>query len=141
MASGAGAEYVDRERWAHAGGGGILRQRKAADAGSEEDDRNLCDEDERSGAEEEPGCRALGTRCDLGGVENVAGVAADDQHRRAGGRVYGAGRKDRAAAPCGGEDRYAAGAGHDGGRYPGETEGSPGAARVRRHRGEYERRV
>ena len=53
----------------------------------------------------------------------------------------GPGRQDRAAAPRGGQDRHAPGARHDRRRHARETEGAPGQARLRRHRGQHDRRL
>src|SRR5205807_903164 len=78
---------------------------------------------------------------ELGRFAAAARVAADHQHRRAGRRLHGSGGQDRAAAPGRCQDRHAPGAGHDRERYPRQAQGAPRQARLRRHRGQHERRL
>ena len=73
--------------------------------------------------------------------ERAARVAADGQHRGAGRRLHRPGRQDHPAAPRRGEDRPAPRARHEEGRRRRGAEGAPREARLRRHRGERDRRL
>src|SRR5436305_1580232 len=83
----------------------------------------------------------LGARRELGGGARAPRVAPHGQHRGSGRRLHRPGRQDHPAAPRGGEARPAARARHDGGRVAGGVQGAPRLARVRRHRGQHDRRV
>ena len=73
--------------------------------------------------------------------ERAARVAADGEHRGAGRRLHRAGRQDDPAAPRGGQDRPAPGARHEEGRRRRRAQGASREARLRRHRGERDRRL
>ncbi len=141
LAPGAGAQHARQGRRPHPGGGGVLREGAAAVGRAEEDGRGARRQDRRGDPQEEPRRAALGARCELGRVADAARVAAHHQHRGPGGRLHRPGRQDGAAAPRGGQDRHAASARHDRRRHARQTQGTPGQARLRRHRGQHVRRL
>ena len=125
LAPGAGAQHAGQGGRPHARGGRILRAGEALDRRAEEDDRRPRRQDLRGDRQADPRRRALGKRCELARVADASRVAADDQHRGPGRGLHGPGRQDGPAASGGGEDRYAARAGHDRRRHAREAQGAP----------------
>ena len=132
LAPGAGAEHAGGEGRPHPRGRGILREGQAADARrSWQMIKARADRNTEAQIKE-----ALGVKHwvhDTNWYDSLVLLEsqADDQHRGTGGRLHRSGRQDGAAAPRGGEDRHAPGAGHDRHRHAGEAQGASGEARLR----------
>src|SRR5204863_78873 len=77
----------------------------------------------------------------IGQLVHRPDVAADREHRRPRRRLHRAGRQDHPAAPRGREDRHAPRAGHEVRGRRGGAQGASGEARLRRRRGERDRRL
>src|SRR6266480_2536321 len=134
-------EKWGRGGWPHPRRGRFFREGEAPDRSAGADGQGPRGKDRRKHGQEAAGGAALDPRCELGRFSDVAGVQADDKHRRTGRWVYGSGRQDRAAAQGSGEDRHAPGTGHDRRGYARQAESAPGQARVRRYRSQHEWRL
>ena len=89
VASRSGAAHARQSRWAHARGGGLLRQSAATVSRAEADPGRGDSKTQRGGGEEGARRPAVDRGRALGGVAPPARDAADDQHRGVGGGLHG----------------------------------------------------